>query len=112
MNRNLCAFAFSLLLATSVTLAAPPSAPAPPPAGASFGHAGMHMDGMDMEHGGMHVGADTQKTEFDQLDANHDGKLSKAELPAKHPLAPHFGMLDTNKDGTLSRSEFAPPHGM
>ncbi len=50
--------------------------------------------------------------EFAALDKNKDGKLSKAEVPAKHAVAPHFAMLDTNKDGSLSRAEFAKHHEM
>lgn len=57
---------------------------------------------------------------FDQLDANHDGKLEKDELPGPHmfrhgkggpmdgPDGRHGGMmarLDTDKDGRISRAE-------
>lgn len=45
--------------------------------------------------------------EFRALDKNKDGKLSKAEMPAKHPMAAHFAMMDTDKDGMLSEAEFA-----
>lgn len=48
---------------------------------------------------------------FIKLDANKDGKLSKAEM-AKDPKAAHFSMLDTNKDGVLSPVEFAKASGM
>lgn len=44
--------------------------------------------------------------EFRALDKNQDGKLSKAEMPAKHPMAAHFAMMDTNKDGVLSEAEY------
>lgn len=37
--------------------------------------------------------------QFASLDKNRDGKVTPAEIPAEHLLAPHFGMLDTNKDG-------------
>lgn len=43
---------------------------------------------------------------FTKLDTNKDGFISKSELPAKHPLLPHFGMVDKNKDGKLDRKEF------
>jgi Ca2+-binding EF-hand superfamily protein len=71
---------------------------------------GMDMKGMNMK--GMNMGDDAEKAEFARLDANHDGKLSRAELPAKHPLAPHFEMLDANHDGSLSPGEFAAGRGM
>ena len=37
------------------------------------------------------------------LDANKDGKISKAE--AKGPLKNEFDKVDTNKDGYLSKAE-------
>ena len=43
---------------------------------------------------------------LDKIDANKDGKLSKAEL-AKHPMASHMSMVDANKDGSLDAAEFA-----
>lgn len=69
-----------------------------------------------MDHGKMDDHADQGKpdsktTEFAALDANKNGKLSKAEL-AKHKLGPHFGMLDANKNGTLSPAEFAAGKAM
>ena len=44
--------------------------------------------------------------EFAKLDTDKDGFISKSELPAKHPLLPHFGMVDKNRDGKLDRKEF------
>ena len=65
----------------------------------------MH-DSMAMDHGKM------AEAEFNKLDANNDGKISKGEVSSKHPMSQHFGMLDANKNGSLSRSEFAKHHGM
>ncbi len=53
--------------------------------------------------------ADAKKAnddEFAKLDTDKDGFISKTELPAKHPLLPHFGMVDKNRDGKLDRKEF------
>lgn len=53
--------------------------------------------------------ADAEKAndaEFARLDTDKDGFVSKAELPAKHPLLPHFGMVDKNRDARLDRKEF------
>ena len=44
--------------------------------------------------------------EFSNLDTNHDGVLSKAEM-VRHPKAAHMAMVDENRDGVLSRDEFA-----
>ena len=43
---------------------------------------------------------------FTKLDTNKDGFIKKSELPAKHPLLPHFRMVDKNKDGKLDGKEF------
>jgi hypothetical protein len=48
---------------------------------------------------------------FIKLDANKDGKLSKAEM-TKDSKAAHFAMLDADKDGTLSPAEFAKASSM
>ena len=53
--------------------------------------------------------ADAEKAddaEFAKLDTDKDGFISKSELPAKHPLLPHFGMVDKNRDAKLDRKEF------
>ena len=49
---------------------------------------------------------------FTKLDTNKDGFISKSELPAKHPLLPHFGMVDKNKDGKLDKKEFESARNM
>ena len=87
--------ALSLFAATASAAgpSTPPSTPKP-----TTGH---------MDHGKM----DGKTGEFAVLDANKDGKLSKAEL-AKHKLGPHFGMLDADKNGTLSPTEFAAGKAM
>jgi len=44
---------------------------------------------------------------FDELDKNHDAKLSLDEASADDKLFVAFKTLDKNKDGYLSREEFA-----
>ncbi|MGD9495419.1 MAG: EF-hand domain-containing protein [Armatimonadota bacterium] len=41
---------------------------------------------------------------FDRMDANHDGKLTRDELPG--PGADSMMQADTNGDGAISRQEF------
>ena len=43
---------------------------------------------------------------FDNVDANHDGAISRAEADANAPrLSKKFATLDTDKNGSLSREE-------
>ena len=44
--------------------------------------------------------------DFDKLDADKDGHVTRAELPKEHPLRAHFLMADKNRDGKLDRAEF------
>ncbi|MEO6234233.1 MAG: EF-hand domain-containing protein [Thermomonas sp.] len=70
-------------------------------------HSKMDMSGMKSpEHKKMAA------EEFAKLDKNKDGKLSKTEIPAQHPMYAHFDMLDGNKDGSISKGEFTTHHGM
>lgn len=82
-------------------------------------HSKMAMQHDKMDHGMKHMAgmksSDHQKMaaeEFAKLDKNKDGKLSKAEIPAQHPLSAHFDMLDGNKNGSISKDEFTLHHGM
>jgi Ca2+-binding EF-hand superfamily protein len=47
-----------------------------------------------------------QPVDFNKLDENHDGKLSRAEARSDPGLALNFDMLDENHDGYLSMEEF------
>jgi hypothetical protein len=92
----------ALALFAATASAASPSNP-PSAAKSTTGHPQQsHTD-----HGKM----EGKTAEFAALDANKDGKLSKAEL-AKHKLGPHFGMLDADKNGVLSPTEFAAGKAM
>lgn len=115
MYRMTKLFVLSLILtAGSVVAAEPQTTTKPTTAEPKQGQ----MDHSKMGHGTMDhskMPADhhaVPSDEFTALDKNKDGKLTKAEFPAKHPLAAHFGMLDTNRDGSLSKAEFAKHHDM
>lgn len=47
-----------------------------------------------------------QLVDFQKLDVNHDGKLSRLEAQADPELSMQFDMLDVNHDGFLSIAEF------
>jgi len=44
--------------------------------------------------------------DFDSLDRNADGRLTREELKGK-PLADHFERIDVNKDGKIDPKEYA-----
>lgn len=50
--------------------------------------------------------AKTASADFDRLDANHDGFLSKDELLGSPALAQDFAKIDTNGDGKVSPDEW------
>jgi hypothetical protein len=50
--------------------------------------------------------ADYQVT-FEQLDTNHDGRVTRAEVPAAHALASEFKRVDRNRNGNISPKELA-----
>lgn len=43
---------------------------------------------------------------FNNLDANHDGFLTRAEARADNRLSARFNDADTDKDGKLTRAEY------
>ena len=43
---------------------------------------------------------------FDALDDNHDGLLTRAEIEGQEPPADLFSSVDVNRDGTISRDEW------
>ena len=43
---------------------------------------------------------------FKELDANHDGKLSKDEVAGDAMWSKDFDVADVDKDGFISKSEF------
>ena len=48
---------------------------------------------------------------FAALDANHDGKISRAEAQRNPAVTAVFSQADKNKDGYLSRAEFDAAFG-
>lgn len=57
--------------------------------------------------GGAAVAADSNHDVRAKLDANKDGKITKAEAKSHKELSAKFSSLDTNKDGNLDSGEFA-----
>ena len=47
-----------------------------------------------------------QRLNFNKLDRNHDGKLSREEVRVDPELTADFDGLDTNHDGFLNAEEF------
>jgi len=47
------------------------------------------------------------KVNFDSLDANHDGSLSRAEVKSETMLTADFNSIDANRDGRISKAELA-----
>ena len=54
--------------------------------------------------------APAQSADFDSLDRNGDGYLSRAEIAAVPDIARRFTQFDADKDRRLSRSEYAAAH--
>jgi EF hand len=48
----------------------------------------------------------TKPATFQELDANHDGKLSRDDVAADPLWSKDFDIADTNHDGFISKSEF------
>jgi Ca2+-binding EF-hand superfamily protein len=55
--------------------------------------------------GGRGVGAQNARPDFDALDLNADGRLTRAELKGTR-FADVFDQIDKNKDGKIDRKEF------
>lgn len=49
--------------------------------------------------------AETDMMSFSQLDKNHDGQLTKTELPASTMHSKHFAKIDADGNGSLSKAE-------
>jgi hypothetical protein len=81
--------------AAAATTPPPDAAPAPAPMAPSA-----------MAPSAMAAGAAVD-TPFADMDKNHDGFLTKDELPDGEMLKDHFSKADTNGDGKLSEAEVA-----
>lgn len=83
--------AFPLVLLSSSVLVAPALAqsqqPTPAPAAAS-------------------AAPDQRQQRWDDLDANHDGSISKAEAAGNAGLSQVFDQVDANADGAVSLDEY------
>jgi hypothetical protein len=89
--------------------AAPQSVTPAPGAGMQPGH-GMHGHGGHGGRGGHHDRADRGERMFQQLDADRDGKLSRAEFEAGQKAMMErsqraFDTADADRDGSLSVAE-------
>ena len=51
--------------------------------------------------------SDDYGQQFDKLDTNADGRLSREEVATYPEIAQRFEQIDANKDGFLSRVELA-----
>lgn len=49
----------------------------------------------------------TTRLDFNKLDQNNDGRISKEEAAADPTLTDHFKRLDNNSDGQIEKGEFA-----
>lgn len=110
MKYALPILAISLLISMDAAIAADPAMTTAKPASPhamDHGKSGASHGQMDHSQATGTKGGDA----FVKLDANKDGKLSRAEM-AKDPKAAHFGMLDANRDGSLSAAEYAKARGM
>lgn len=51
--------------------------------------------------------AGNYRIDFDALDSDHDGYISRSEAQANPSLADEFDALDSNRSGRLSRAQLA-----
>lgn len=59
----------------------------------------------------MHDGAGGHEHGFDQIDSDHDGRISRTEFAAAHGgKSDRFASIDGNGDGFISRQEFDAHH--
>jgi hypothetical protein len=66
--------------------------------------ASMYHHGMD--HGMAHASS-MDSMSFHDMDKNHDGNLTKDELPASSMLYQHFSTADADGNGMLTEAEVA-----
>ncbi|MBS7455840.1 hypothetical protein [Coralloluteibacterium stylophorae] len=45
--------------------------------------------------------------DFGQFDRNGDGRITRGEVPAGHPLQGQFHVVDSDNDGSLTRQELS-----
>jgi Ca2+-binding EF-hand superfamily protein len=49
----------------------------------------------------------SNKVDFNALDTNRDGNLSRTEVSANATLTADFNAIDANRDGRITQSELA-----
>src|ERR1041385_272357 len=52
-------------------------------------------------------GGDARRAEFQQIDRNHDGYISRVEARANPEVQQRFSASEADKDGRSSQAEFA-----
>lgn len=110
MKRNFIV-GLGMTLAASAAFAADSGVlPSAAPGAAPAAKIGASVDATADKATGATVGATvgaTSAADFGKLDANADGKLTRAELKGNSELTARFKALDKNKDGKLSSDEYA-----
>jgi hypothetical protein len=97
MKRNTCVA--TLLILGTLPMAAFAADPAQAPAGSTTTQSAPAVPGAS-------AGKESPAPLFTQLDANHDGYVTKDEAKRSADVTARFAALDTNRDGKIAASEF------
>ena len=85
---------------------APPAAPVPPSdtTSTSTAAAGANGQATVTSHPGNSISSNYH-VDFDAMDTNHDGSISRAEAKGNPDLTREFHVVDSNHNGRLSKEE-------
>jgi hypothetical protein len=83
---------------------APPAAPMPPSDTTSATAAGANGQATVTSHPGNSISSNYH-VDFDAMDTNHDGSISRAEAKGNPDLTREFRVVDSNHNGRLSKEE-------